>query len=53
LKAARINFARLGLTQGRHAVIKTISTGDNWFYKARDGCRRGSSCRETETPETQ
>jgi kumamolisin len=31
------NFARLGLTQGRHAVIKTISTGDNWFYKARDG----------------
>jgi kumamolisin len=31
------NLARLGLTQGRHAVIKTISTGDNWFYKARDG----------------
>jgi kumamolisin len=31
------NFARLGLTQGRHAVINTISTGDNWFYKARDG----------------
>jgi kumamolisin len=30
-------FARLGLTQGRHAVIKTISSGDNWFYKARDG----------------
>jgi kumamolisin len=31
------NLARLGLTQGRHAVIDTISTGDNWFYKARDG----------------
>jgi kumamolisin len=31
------NLARLGLTQGRHAVINTISTGDNWFYKARDG----------------
>ena len=31
------NLARVGLTQGRHAVINTISTGDNWFYKARDG----------------
>ena len=31
------NLARLGLTQGRHAVINTISTGDNWFYQARDG----------------
>jgi kumamolisin len=31
------NLARLGLTQGRQAVINTISTGDNWFYKARDG----------------
>jgi subtilase family serine protease len=31
------NLARLGLTQGRHAVINTISTGDNWFYKAREG----------------
>ena len=31
------NLARLGLTQGRNAVIHTISTGDNWFYKARDG----------------
>jgi kumamolisin len=31
------NAARLGLTQGRHAVINTISTGDNWFFKARDG----------------
>jgi kumamolisin len=31
------NLARLGLTQGRHAVINTIATGDNWFYKARDG----------------
>ena len=31
------NLARLGLTQGRHAVINTISTGDNWFYKARNG----------------
>jgi kumamolisin len=31
------NLARLGLTQGRHAVINTISAGDNWFYKARDG----------------
>jgi kumamolisin len=31
------NLSRLGLTQGRHAVINTISTGDNWFYKARDG----------------
>ena len=31
------NLARLGLTQGRHPVINTISTGDNWFYKARDG----------------
>jgi kumamolisin len=30
-------LARLGLTQGRHAVINTISTGDNWFYKARNG----------------
>jgi kumamolisin len=30
-------LARLGLTQGRNAVIKTISTGDNWFYQARDG----------------
>lgn len=29
--------ARLGLTQGRHAVINTISSGDNWFYKARNG----------------
>ena len=31
------NAARLGLTQGRHAVINTISTGDNWFFKARNG----------------
>jgi len=31
------NLARLGLTQGRNAVINTISTGDNWFYKARNG----------------
>jgi kumamolisin len=31
------NLARLGLAQGRHAVINPISTGDNWFYKARDG----------------
>ena len=31
------NLARLGLAQGRHGVINTISTGDNWFYKARDG----------------
>jgi kumamolisin len=31
------NLSRLGLTQGRHAVINTISTGDNWFYKAREG----------------
>ncbi len=31
------NLARLGLAQGRHAVINTVSTGDNWFYKARDG----------------
>jgi kumamolisin len=31
------NLARLGLTQGRHAVINTISAGDNWFYLARDG----------------
>jgi subtilase family serine protease len=31
------NLARLGLTQGRTAVINTISTGDNWFYKARNG----------------
>jgi kumamolisin len=31
------NLSRLGLAQGRHAVINPISTGDNWFYKARDG----------------
>jgi kumamolisin len=31
------NLARLGLTQGRNAAINTISTGDNWFYKARNG----------------
>jgi len=31
------NLARLGLSQGRNAVINTISTGDNWFYKARNG----------------
>lgn len=31
------NLARLGLTQGRNAVINTISAGDNWFYKARNG----------------
>ena len=29
------NVARLGFT--RHTVINTISSGDNWFYKARDG----------------
>ena len=37
LNVTLYNAARLGLTQGRHAVINTISTGDNWFYKARDG----------------
>ena len=31
------NLARLGLTQGRQAVVNTISSGDNWFYRARDG----------------
>jgi kumamolisin len=37
LNVTLYNAARLGLTQGRHAVINTISSGDNWFYKARDG----------------
>jgi kumamolisin len=37
LNVALYNLARFGLTQGRHPVINTISTGDNWFYKARDG----------------
>jgi kumamolisin len=37
LNVTLYNLARVGLTQGRHAVINTISTGDNWFYKARDG----------------
>jgi kumamolisin len=37
LNVTLYNAARLGLTQGRHAVINTISAGDNWFYKARDG----------------
>jgi kumamolisin len=37
LNVALYEVARLGLTQGRHPVINTISTGDNWFYKARDG----------------
>jgi kumamolisin len=37
LNVALYEAARLGLTQGRHPVINTISTGDNWFYKARDG----------------
>jgi kumamolisin len=31
------NLARSGLTQGRRPVINTISTGDNWFFKARNG----------------
>jgi kumamolisin len=31
------NLARLGFTFGRNPVINTISTGDNWFYKARNG----------------
>jgi kumamolisin len=30
-------LARLGFTQGRHPVINTISTGDNWFFKGRNG----------------
>jgi kumamolisin len=37
LNVALYEAARLGLTQGRHPVINTISAGDNWFYKARDG----------------
>ena len=37
LNVALYDAARLGLTQGRHPVINTISAGDNWFYKARDG----------------
>jgi kumamolisin len=37
LNVTLYNLARLGLTQGRNAAINTISTGDNWFYKARDG----------------
>jgi kumamolisin len=37
LNVALYEASRLGLTQGRHPVINTISTGDNWFYKARDG----------------
>ena len=37
LNVTLYNLERLGLTQGRHAVINTISSGDNWFYKARDG----------------
>ena len=31
------NLERFGLTHGRNAAINTISTGDNWFYKGRDG----------------
>jgi kumamolisin len=31
------NLSRLGQTFGSHAPIHTISTGDNWFYNARDG----------------
>jgi kumamolisin len=37
LNVALYNLARFGLAQGRHPVINTISAGDNWFYKARDG----------------
>jgi hypothetical protein len=31
------SLARLGLTSGRHAVINTITRGDNWFYRANSG----------------
>ena len=31
------NLSRLGQTSGSHAPIHTISTGDNWFYNARNG----------------
>ena len=31
------NLSRLGQTLGAHAPIHTISSGDNWFYDARNG----------------
>jgi len=31
------NLSRLGQTSGPHAPIHTISTGDNWFFNARNG----------------
>jgi kumamolisin len=31
------NLSRLGQTSGSHAPIHTISTGDNWFFNARNG----------------
>jgi subtilase family serine protease len=31
------NLSRLGQASGPHAPIHTISTGDNWFYNARNG----------------
>jgi kumamolisin len=31
------NLERLGFSHGRTPVIRTISTGDNWFYNGRQG----------------
>jgi kumamolisin len=31
------NLQRLGFSFGRNPVIRTISTGDNWFYNGRNG----------------
>jgi len=31
------NLERLGFSLGRNPVIRTISTGDNWFYNGRQG----------------
>lgn len=31
------NLSRSGQTSGPHAPIHTISTGDNWFFKGRNG----------------
>lgn len=31
------NLAREGFASGRHPVFNTISAGDNWFYKGRNG----------------
>jgi len=31
------NLQRLGFSFGPSPAIRTISTGDNWFYKGRNG----------------